>query len=293
MPTITPAQPFQSNSEHKKSYRIIGSLDINGRGMEHPIHDVDPFVFLDETCLSGNEPWPFPKHPHSGLVAMTYLLEGDMVPWDSRQGKSTRLNRAGGFYWIDSGRGILHEEEPVYRQGSLRWLQLWLNPGLDIENRPEASAHLVNPEDIPILEDETGSLRLIVGEFDGLDRGAQLPWPIQYLHLKLLPGAVRRIPLIDTSWSGFVYCLHGEGQVMGSQIRMRELATWDKGEEDIIIENSSRSDFELVLAQGKPHLQPFYKILVGGGALIEPTVKSARDAMKRFETNPEGFGLSE
>lgn len=285
-----PAKSFSSNTEAKQSYRIIGTTDINGKGTEHELADVDPFIFLDETWMRGNEAWPFPKHPHAGLIAMTYLISGELAPWDNKQGKNPKINRAGGVYYIFSGDGILHEEEPIIHGGPLRWLQLWINPG---KTTDKPSTQLIEPENIPVHKTENAVIRILAGTAFNYTSPLRSHWPLQYLHVSLHPKNSIELPLADPSWQGFIYILGGEGQFGQNKIpaKQRDCLVFNNEMADSlhVTNTSQNTPLDFVLLCGKPQQKPFYKILCGGGALIAESDKAARDAAACYESNPEHF----
>lgn len=178
-----------TNIPGKEHYRIIGTTDIDGKGTNHPLAGLDPFVFLDESLnpagvagLGGG------GHPHAGLTAITYLnpnrpehpgsssslssSNGALQPWDNFSGADQPVNRAGGLYVIASGRGVVHDERNVTPQGSImHQFQLWVDPGLGSSssrsrngsgrtdageqadsnlNLPMAKPALYPPKDIPV-----------------------------------------------------------------------------------------------------------------------------------------------
>src|SRR3990167_5694068 len=109
---VFPATHFSSNTT-MQMLRIIGSVDMHGKGTEHPLAAVDPFIFLDEVCIDGEMPTSFRQHPHTGLVAITYLLEGTVHAWDNLHGITPDFNRVGGVYWVQACAGIVHREVPT------------------------------------------------------------------------------------------------------------------------------------------------------------------------------------
>lgn len=297
MRTITKkvhAKAFTNNTSTKQSFRVIGSLDVDNKGTYHEIAAVDPFIFLDETTMRGDEAWPFPKHPHAGLVAMTYMLSGELAPWDNLQEKIPHNNRAGGFYYIDSAQGILHEEEPILSGGPLRWLQLWMFPG-DVEDKAvRASTQMLAPEDVPIQITDNASIRVIVGKIDQQISPIKPRWPIQYLHIQIQPGHTLELTIQESTWQGFIYVLEGNGIFGSNQISAQAQDCLVLGNEDsqlISAINTSHSEpLVFVMATGKPHHRMCYKILCGGGALVAGNEEVVRQTKKRYEKNLEKFG---
>jgi redox-sensitive bicupin YhaK (pirin superfamily) len=245
--------------------------------------------------MTGTEKWPFPKHPHCGLVAMTYLLSGTLKPWDNHNGKAPFNNTALGLYYINSGHGIIHEEDPIIEDGELHWLQLWINPGVHMGTHTKAFAKLIKPTDIPEYKTTHAHVRIILGEAFGKHSPLTPDWPIQYLHIILEPKQQIHLPLQQKDWQGFVYVLSGTG-IFGSHKMTAEkrdcLVLGNEASHELSVENHSNKPLEFVLLTGQPHNKPFYKILAGGGALIADTEEHARDALKRFEHEDEKFGIS-
>jgi redox-sensitive bicupin YhaK (pirin superfamily) len=291
-----PAISFTSNTEFKQSYRVIGTLDMHGKGTLHALADVDPFIFLDESNLSGNDVWPFAKHPHCGLAAITYLVSGEVKSWDNHQGKQAQNNRAGGIYFINSGRGILHEEEPLASGGPIRLLQLWINPGINQPELPLASTQLFQPEEIPVYQDQAAMVRVLIGNAYGLQSPFVTPLPMQYLHVELQHQQKIDLPVADHAWHGFVYILNGEGEfgdncVHGSMRDCLVLETMRVSDQTLTVANVTNEKLAFVFLLGKPHHQPFYKLLCAGGALVAGSEQAAEAAKLRYEQDPEHYGL--
>lgn len=121
---VVSSTPIHTEQKNTRVLRVIGSVDIDGQGVEHDIVDIDPFLLLDESLIDGKLSTSFRKHPHTGLVAVTYLLEGTAHAWDNIHGATPDLNRAGGVYCVDAGRGIVHGEAPIEGIRCVRLLQL-------------------------------------------------------------------------------------------------------------------------------------------------------------------------
>ena len=67
--------------------RVIGGLDIDGKGTNHPLKEVDPWFLVDEAMVKKGTKLPFGKHPHTGLCANTVLLDSHSYLWDNHQNK--------------------------------------------------------------------------------------------------------------------------------------------------------------------------------------------------------------
>jgi redox-sensitive bicupin YhaK (pirin superfamily) len=72
---------------------------------------VGPFVFLEQlgpTEFEAGQGFDMQPHPHLGLAAVTYLIDGELVHRDSIGNIETI--RPGEVNWMTSGSGIVHSE---------------------------------------------------------------------------------------------------------------------------------------------------------------------------------------
>jgi len=285
--------PFGPKNEAMQLFRVIGTVDIDGQGTLHQLGQVDPFIFLDDAIIRGELPTTFKKHPHTGLIAVTYLLEGEMHAWDNIHGVTQDLNRAGGVYCVNAGRGIVHGEAPIEGVRQLRLLQLWYCPDIYQSQLPQASYQLFQPDKIPVYQDEKLWVKVIIGHAFNLSSPVISPWPIQYLHIKIAGGNNVDFTIPDSSWQGFIYVINGKGQFGANQVLGLEKQCLTIGLEKsttLTVKNSESIPLEFILATGKPHHQSFVKLLGHGGAIVADTESHARDAMKLYEVDPENFG---
>lgn len=292
---IHPATQFNIDKKNMALFRVIGSKDINGHGVEHSINDIDPFIFLDDVMIEGEVPTSFNKHPHTGLTAVSYLLEGTGHARDNVYGATPDLNRAGGVYYVNAGKGIVHGEAPIEGMRKLRLLQLWFNPGIYENPLPQADYQLFQPNELPVYEDDTLWAKIIIGTGFNCASPVKTHWPIQYLHIKLTAQQNYLIKIPEAHWQGFIYIIHGSGEFGSNKLRGTEqqcLILGSESSDSITIKNLNHFPLEFILATGKPHHKPFVKLLGHGGALVADTEKHARDFMHQYEMDPDNFGRS-
>ncbi|WP_131774977.1 pirin family protein [Legionella anisa] len=285
---------FNTDKKHMQLFRVIGTTDIDGKGIQHALSDVDPFIFLDDALIEGELATSFNKHPHTGLTAVSYLLEGTGHAWDNIHGATPELNHAGGVYCINAGKGIVHGEAPIEGIRKLRLLQLWFNPGLYNQPLPPAQYQLFQPRDLPIYETDTLWARVIIGVSFDRCSPVKSTWPIQYVHFKLTAQQNYSIPISEADWQGFIYIIKGNGQFGTNKISgtsQQCLVIGSELSDTLPIKNMSQDPLEFILATGKPHQKPFVKLLGHGGAIVADTVKTARNLMHLYESDPEHFGL--
>jgi redox-sensitive bicupin YhaK (pirin superfamily) len=290
---VADATPFNVNQNNIRLFRAIGSVDIDGQGVQHDIAEIDPFIFLDEAFIEGEVSSSFRKHPHTGLTAVTYLLEGVSHAWDNLHGATPDLNHAGGVYCIDAGKGIVHGEAPVEGERNVRLLQLWYNPGIYDSQLPSARYQLFQPNELPIYEDQQIWAKVIIGNAFGLTSPVSTRWPIQYVHLKVAPHQTHLIKIQDATWHGFIYVIRGKGKFGENKTIGEPQQCMILGLEKAVsirVTNTSSEVLEFIFATGKPHHKKFIKLLGHGGAVVTDTEKKARAFMQDYENNSEDFG---
>lgn len=183
---------------------------------------VGPFIFFDQfgpaEFLTGKGMDVRP-HPHIGLSTVTYMIRGRIHHRDSL-GTDAWI-APGQVNLMTAGRGITHSERT---DGAARLapqtmfgLQTWLALPQSHEDAPAAFASHAE-EDLPLLEAEGITLRLILGQAWGARANIALPHETFYADAALAPGA--GLPLPDNHEDRGVYVLEGEvsqgGQVYGS-----------------------------------------------------------------------------
>lgn len=160
---------------------------IGGKGLNH----ANPFLMLDEFRSDDRKDYAagFPMHPHRGMETITYMVKGSFTHRDSR-GNEGNLN-AGEVQWMTAGRGILHEEMPAMEDGELWGYQLWVNLPKELKMTEPRYSHL-KVEDIPVIEEEGLSLKLISGEYSQQQGPAKPYYPVDYMDVRFNGGTFKR-----------------------------------------------------------------------------------------------------
>ena len=126
----------------------------------------DPFLMLDAFSSENPDDYVagFPSHPHRGFETVTYLLDGHMLHEDHLGNKGNL--KSGGVQWMTAGRGIIHSEMPQQENGRMRGFQLWINLPAKEKMKP-AGYRDIQADEIPEVALESGSLKIISGDFGG------------------------------------------------------------------------------------------------------------------------------
>ena len=242
--------------------RIIGSPELNM---------LDPFLLLDEFGSDNPDDYiaGFPPHPHRGFETITYMLNGKWQHKDSA-GNEGKLGQ-GSVQWMTAGRGIVHSEMPIQTDGLARGFQLWLN--LPKEKKMIEPAYQdIESEQIPIVKEKAGTVKVISGNFHGTVGPGQSHTPVLILDIQLLENSELTIPLTD-GWNVFSFIYECD-VFAGQKLSKGQLAVYEKdGDIDFKTKDNKAGIF---FVAGEPLNEPVAR----GG----PFVMNTRDeVLKAFE----------
>jgi hypothetical protein len=200
--------------------RDLGSFEVR-RALPAPRRQmVGPFIFFDQMgpveFLTGQGIDVRP-HPHVGLGTVTWLQEGRMLHRDSL-GSAVAIE-PGAVNWMVAGQGITHSERTAPEDRTapgrrLAGIQTWIALPEAEEDRP-ASFHHHRADELPLLEGEGKTLRLILGTGWGARAPARLFCEMFYAEATLAPGAA--IPLPDGHEDRGAYVLAGAVEIAGER----------------------------------------------------------------------------
>ncbi|MFC4096466.1 pirin family protein [Euzebyella saccharophila] len=157
---------------------------------------MSPFILLDYNSKFYFPPSEQPKgvgvHPHRGFETVTIAYKGKVAHHDSAGGGG--VIGEGGVQWMTAASGVLHkeyhEEEFSKTGGDFQMVQLWVNlPGKDKMSKPKYQA--LNQDDIKSyeLENNTGTIEVIAGNYKGIKGSASSFTPIHMYNARLQKGA--------------------------------------------------------------------------------------------------------
>lgn len=205
----------------------------------------DPFVLWDNFNLGPER--GFPTHPHRGFEAITYMFTGSIEHKDNLGNHSTVT--AGGAQRFTAGRGMEHSEMPDSKINS-NGIQLWINLAKD-KKTIEPGYQQVDEENIPLVNIEGGTIRVIVGE----ESPVKLQTPVRYLRINLDAGT-KLNEKIPKDFRGFIYTLNGKLKINTEIVNERE-AYFFENISTLDIEALRESHF--MLCMGKPHGEPIHQ----------------------------------
>ena len=190
-------------------FKVNRSLPARERTM------VGPFIFVDEFGPARLPPgggMDVRPHPHINLATVTYLFEGAIEHRDSIG--SHQVIEPGAINLMTAGSGIVHSERsPKAVRGdgpSLYGMQTWLALPDGKEEIAPAFDH-VPAEDLPLVEENKVSARVLMGTLWGKTAGTPCHSPTIYADILL--GAEGAIPIEAEADERAVMLVGGEGEL--------------------------------------------------------------------------------
>ena len=213
---------------------------------------LDPFLMLDEFCSDNPDDYigGFPSHPHRGFETFTYMIEGHLQHEDS-MGNSGEL-KSGEMQWMTAGRGIIHSEMPLQKNGLMKGFQLWVN--LPAEEKMKAPSYRdIKSDEIIYIDEGIASIKLIAGNYKhhtGPING--LSTQLDYMDIAMKAGTYAFDG--STNKNYFIYVFEGDVLVDGREILSRSGMCFS-GNIDVYSDKSSR----FLLIGGKPINEPIFQ----------------------------------
>src|SRR3989442_3507238 len=196
----------------KKLLRIHQSSGMHWVGNGFPVRSVSDYTGLGSElsrCLlidyaapyefpPGNEKRGVGGHPHKGFETVTVAYQGELEHRDS-SGGGGKIG-AGDVQWMTAGDGIVHEEfhsqDFTRKGGTLQMVQLSVNLHAK-DKSAKAGYQTWLKAQIPnvTLPQESGTVRVIAGEYRGQKVPATTFTPINLWDVDLRAGKSAELPL--------------------------------------------------------------------------------------------------
>ena len=223
---------------------------------------MDPLVLVDHYVMTEST---FGTHPHAGLSAVSLIFLDSEGRFHNRDSLGNDFDLLpGDLYWLKAGSGVLHNESPG-NNSRIHGLQVFVNVPQAFRFE-EPSSRLVRRQDMPVLDSSQHSVRVVLGESNGVV-GAQSPG----LPMTILDGLLAENGSFEheltSGRNAWIHAIDGEIEVtvLAKHTRLR------KGQA-IAIANSENNESIPVLvsasALGKAHFA-----LLDGQAIKESFVQ--------------------
>lgn len=267
----------------------IGPIEIHRLVSNNYTIHVGHFIFLDYIppfMIPARQLNADAAHPHRGIATLTYILNGEAEHYDSRGHKG--IVHSGGVQWMKAGNGIIHNEAigpDAKTSGRLmHGFQFWMNlPAVEKNKNPEYMA--VQNEDLPLclLDNNAGSLKVVVGEYSG--QSSKIPtYAKQYLyHIKLQAGKSFTLP----TKNGLEYAAflpQQELTINGLKYHSAELVGFDDKGGDIEFTNHLETEAEFIIFGGEKYTEPF----VAQGPFVMSTREEIQQAHNDYMSGKYG-----
>mmetsp|Transcript_3348 Transcript_3348/g.6112 ORF Transcript_3348/g.6112 Transcript_3348/m.6112 type:complete len:321 (+) Transcript_3348:64-1026(+) len=280
--------------------RLVGTLDIDGKGTDHPLDQCDPFILLDQAVIPKSDLPPFGAHPHRGHSVVTVLLQGKMKSWDSfgAGGLEGTVIKGPASYWVDAGSGVFHDETTIVDDPDdplqhINLFQLWVGVKEEDRLKPAALQYDIN---LPVEELWDEGKDSVVGNaryFVGGGGTIQTPHPITVAQVTQHPGKTLKFP-IESSHGGFIVHMEGcasygkeakDATILKNAVQV--LADASNDTENYITVSTPNaddgSDTKYLVCVGEKIQEPWCKKLVANGAIIAQTEDEARAIASNVE----------
>jgi quercetin 2,3-dioxygenase len=245
--------------------------------------DISPFLLLDYAGPAEFKPSDRPRgvgqHPHRGFETVTIVYQGEVEHRDNA-GNAGKIG-PGDVQWMTAARGILHEEmhgrDFTKQGGTLEMIQLWVNlPAKDKMTAPHYQEILDKQIPVVKLDNNSGTIRIIAGEYAGTKGAAKTFTPINLWDMRINAG--HKVDLqLQAGFTTLLLGLHGTVLVNGTElINGKQLAIFEREGDHISL--ATTGDTDVLVLNGDPIDEP----IVGQGPFVMNTQDEIDQAMADY-----------
>jgi len=243
-------------------------------------NELDPFLMLDEIHSDNPNDYigGFPSHPHRGMETLTYIRHGGFIHED-HMGNRGEIH-SGEAQWMSAGRGVIHSEMPLQKNGLLHGFQLWINLPARDKMKP-AQWQDYPAESLPWYEVTPGSqLKVIAGQYTVESKTFEgpiksLPAQASVADLHLQPDVqITQDNLHNTTLLLYVY--EGSLEINGERFNRRSMA---RIQETDSLSIATTEGAGVLLLKGQPINEP----MVHHGPFVMNTEGQIRQAIRDYQ----------
>jgi len=285
-------QRFVAATSTKALKRLVGTVDVKGKGTAHELAGVDPVVLCDAATVVGKGKPAFGMHPHYGLIAVTTVVQGAFTDGDNLNPPDDHMNAEGGIYMVSAGRGVCHQEASGL-EGKHIAVQTIFKIAEDKKHLlPEKVK--VEAKDIPDLKLSGGTAKLLVGRLGNVESPAKVQALPRVVMVMVTADANSKmeIPFESDIEHGFVYVINGKCKLGGGEEWCEaEKGLWlFGGGAELGVETGDEGAKMLMIA-GKPHNEPWVKTLGNNGFIITRDEEEGDKVMKAIHEFGNDFSF--
>ena len=211
---------------YESTHAVVGEASVR-RALPRRAHrTIGAWCFLDHFGPAGSStPLTIGPHPHIGLQTVTWLLEGEVVHFDSLG--SEQAVRPGQLNLMTAGRGIAHAEDGRAAAGGGHGVQLWIA-------QPETTRHggaaFEHHAALPELELPAARATVLAGSFAGATSAARTDTPL--VGVDLVVDGSAELPL-ERSYEYTFMVLTGSLLIEGTRVEAETLAYVGIGRDEL------------------------------------------------------------
>lgn len=249
---------------------------------------ISPFLMLDFNAEIDFSPSDTVRgvgvHPHKGFETVTIAYKGAVAHADSA-GNSGVIH-AGDVQWMTAGGGILHkehhEEEFSKKGGLFEMVQLWVNLPKKFKQTP-AKYQSITDADMgkAKLADDSGYVRVIAGDFNGVKGPAFTFTPINMFDIRLNKSG-NLTTSIPSTHNAAILVVNGNVEVNGLEASEHSFVLFRNEGEEIVIKANENST--LLLLSGEPIKEP----VASYGPFVMNTQEELLEAINEFNSGKFG-----
>jgi len=251
---------------------------------------MNPFIMMDYNSKfyfpPTNEPRGVGVHPHRGFETVTIAYKGKVAHNDSA-GNSGVIEE-GDVQWMTAASGILHKEyhEENFSKagGDFQMVQLWVNLPAKYKMSAPKYQGIVNSEIKKVeLPDNSGTVEVIAGEYNGEKGSASTFTPVHLLNAKLKRGGKANFTFPE-NYNTAILVLEGNIKVNDSEeIKTDSLGLLSNKGESFSIEATDNA--LILILSGEPINEP----IAAQGPFVMNTREELIKAMSDFNKGKFGY----
>lgn len=223
------------------------------------------------------------EHPHRGFETVTIVYSGEVEHRDSSGGGG--LIGPGDVQWMTAASGLVHTERHgadfARKGGAFEMVQLWVNlPKKDKMSKPRYQG--IQNADIPKIEGDYGSVRVIAGEFEGHKGPAMTFTPINLWDIRLQKGHKKEFKVPENHTTAFL--------VLSGKVTLSEEKTIGEAEIAVLETNGTtftieaQEDAKILFLGGEVINEP----IVGYGPFVMNTMGEIQEAFNDYQSGKMG-----
>lgn len=250
---------------------------------------MNPFILMDFNPQFNFSPTDKPRgvgiHPHRGFETVTVAYKGSVAHNDST-GNSGVIN-PGDVQWMTAASGILHKEyhekEFAKKGGFFEMVQIWVNlPKKYKMTSPKYQAVLHEQKGNVPLENGSGNIFVIAGEYNGVKGAAKTFSPIEMYDIRLDENGEAELNLPASFNTGLLVV---EGEIFineNTKAAAHQYVQFKNEEGNIEIKATKKS--VLLLLSGEPINEP----IAAYGPFVMNTIEEIQEAVDDFNNGKFG-----